>query len=67
MLFTWDTPDLCIVFPQWHVTGTFSLLSSLVGVALLTAGYELVRELGRRHEARSAEYANSLPRKWLQF
>ena len=61
MLFTWDTTDLCIVFRQWHVSGTFSLLVSLVGVALVTAGYELVRDMSRRYEASSTEYLNTLP------
>ncbi|KAI4114420.1 MAG: hypothetical protein Q9193_001084 [Seirophora villosa] len=60
MLFTWDTTDLCIIFPQWHIYSTFSLLISLVGVIVLTAGYEFVREMSRRYEASSAEYANKL-------
>ncbi|KAK8236230.1 Ctr copper transporter [Phyllosticta capitalensis] len=51
MLFTWDTTDLCIVFRGWHITGTLSLLFSLVAVALLCAGYEGVREVSRRYEA----------------
>ncbi|KAI4201951.1 MAG: hypothetical protein LQ348_001579 [Seirophora lacunosa] len=63
MLFTWDTTDLCIIFPQWHIYSTFSLLISLVGVIVLTAGYEFVREMSRRYEASSAEYANKLARK----
>jgi Ctr copper transporter family len=65
MLFTWNTENLCIVFPQWRVTGTLSLLFSLVAVALLTAGYELVRNLSSRYDLSSQEYANSLPRKCL--
>lgn len=63
MLFTWDTTNLCIIFRQWHVTSTLSLVFSLLGVVVLTAGYELVRELSRRYEASSAEYMNKLPRK----
>ena len=63
MLFNWDVENVCIVFPQWRVTGWFTFLISLVGVALLTAGYELVRELSRRYESQSAEYLNSLPSK----
>ncbi|KAL1633176.1 copper transpport protein [Neofusicoccum ribis] len=51
MLFTWDTTDLCIVFRGWHVGSTWSLLVSLVGVVVLCAGYELVREASRRYEA----------------
>jgi len=54
MLFTWDTTDLCIVFRSWHVSGTFSLIVALIGIILLTAGYEAVREASRRYEA----YAN---------
>ena len=51
MLFTWDTTDLCIVFRSWHVSGTFSLVVALIGIILLTAGYEAVREASRRYEA----------------
>lgn len=53
MLFTWDTTDLCIVFRSWHVSGTFSLVVALIGIILLTAGYEAVREASRRYEAHS--------------
>jgi len=63
MLFTWNTENLCIVFPQWRITGAFSLLLSLVAVAAMTAGYELVRTLSRKYDQSSQEYANSLPRK----
>ncbi|KAH7086771.1 Ctr copper transporter family-domain-containing protein [Paraphoma chrysanthemicola] len=51
MLFTWDTTDLCIVFRGWHVSGTGSLIVSLLAIVLLTAGYEAVREASRRYEA----------------
>lgn len=61
MLFTWDTTNLCIIFHWWHISSTFTLLISLVAIALLTAGYEVVREVSRRYETSSAEYANSLP------
>ncbi|CAL8575412.1 copper transpport protein [Xanthoria parietina] len=63
MLFTWDTTNLCIVFPQWRVSSTITLIISLLGVILLTAGYEFVREMSRRYETSSAEYVNKLPRK----
>ena len=66
MLFTWDTTNLCIIFRWWHISSTITLLISLVAVALLTAGYELVRELSRRYELSSAEYMNSLPSKSLR-
>lgn len=36
---------------------------SLIGVIILTAGYELVRDASRRFEASSAEYMNKLPSK----
>ena len=65
MLFTWDPANLCIVFRWWHVTSTWTLILSLIGVVLLTAGYEGVREMSRRYEASSAEYLNSLPSKGL--
>ena len=61
MLFTWSTENLCIVFPQWRITGTFSLLLSLFAVAAMTAGYELVRTMSRKYDASSEEYANALP------
>jgi solute carrier family 31 (copper transporter), member 1 len=61
MLFTWDTQDLCIVFHGWHVDGTASLIVSLIGVILLTAGYELVRELSRRYEAGAQKRLEGLP------
>ena len=66
MLFTWDTTNLCIIFRWWHISSTLTLLISLAAVALLTAGYELVRELSRRYELSSAEYMNSLPSKSLR-
>jgi len=37
------------------------LIASFIGVALITALYELVREGSRRYEASSSEYLNSLP------
>ncbi|KAK2758787.1 hypothetical protein FQN54_003479 [Arachnomyces sp. PD_36] len=55
MLFTFSTDGLCIIFPQWRVTGPISLLLSLVAVALMTAGYEGVREISRRYEASQAQ------------
>lgn len=63
MLFTWDTTNLCIVFPSWRVTGTFSLIWSLIAVVALTAGYEAIREVSRRYEERVAENARNAPRK----
>lgn len=54
MLFNWDTTGLCIITSSWHVRGTVSLIASLLGVILLTAGYEAIRELSRQYESRSA-------------
>jgi copper transporter 1 len=54
MLFTWDTTNLCIVFPSWRVTGFWSLIVSLLAIVVLTAGYEAVREGSRRFEMRVA-------------
>ena len=64
MLFTWDTTNLCIVFPSWRVTGTFSLIWSLIAVVALTAGYEAIREVSRRYGERVAENAKNAPRKF---
>lgn len=51
MLFTWDTTDLCIVFRGWHISGTGTLILSLLAIVLMTAGYEAVREASRRYDA----------------
>ncbi|KAK7752463.1 copper transpport protein [Diatrype stigma] len=51
MLFTWDTKNLCIIFPQWHVRGTASLIFSLLAIVAICAGYEALREAARRYEA----------------
>ena len=50
MIFTWSSHNLCIVFRWWRVTGPLSLILSLLAVALLTAGYEGVRQISRRYE-----------------
>jgi len=52
MLFTWSTKDLCLVFRSWHVHNTTTLILSLFAVIALSAGYEFVRDLARRYEAR---------------
>lgn len=54
MLFTWDTTNLCIVFRQWRVTGTASLIWTLLVIVALCAGYEGVREISRRYELYTA-------------
>jgi copper transporter 1 len=65
MLFTWDTTNLCIVFPSWRVTGTFSLIWSLIAVVALTAGYEAIREASRRYEERLAENVKNATSKFV--
>ncbi|PYH90892.1 Ctr copper transporter [Aspergillus ellipticus CBS 707.79] len=55
MLFTWSSKNLCIIFSQWRVTGTWSLLGSLIVIVLLTAGYEGIRQVTRRVEAAHAK------------
>ena len=64
MLFTWDTTNLCIVFPSWRVTGTLSLIVSLLAVVALTAGYEAIREVSRRYEERLEQNVREAPRKF---
>ena len=51
MLFTWSTRNMCIIFPEWRIQGTGSLLASLVAIILLCAGYEAVRSFTRLYEA----------------
>ncbi|KIV89841.1 hypothetical protein, variant 1 [Exophiala mesophila] len=67
MLFTWSSENLCIVFRQWHVTGTFSLIVSLFAIVLLAAGYEAIREVSRRyeqsHEARMSAFSSGSSRR----
>jgi copper transporter 1 len=65
MLFTWDTTNLCIVFPSWRITGTLSLIVSLLAVVALTAGYEAIREISRRYEERLETNVREAPRKFF--
>ncbi|KAK4185509.1 Ctr copper transporter family-domain-containing protein [Podospora australis] len=62
MLFTWSHENLCIVFPQWRITSTFSLILSLVAIVALAAGYEAIREGVRRYETAVAKRAETVPR-----
>ncbi|KAK6948355.1 hypothetical protein Daesc_010121 [Daldinia eschscholtzii] len=61
MLFTWDTNNLCIVFRQWHVRGTASLVFSLLAVIAISAGYEALREGIRRYESSVAAKQDAAP------
>ena len=64
MLFTWDTTNLCIVFRQWHVRSSTSLVFSLFAVILLSMGYEALRAVSRRYEASLTHQVDSLPSKF---
>ncbi|PCD19482.1 hypothetical protein FGRA07_05231 [Fusarium graminearum] len=63
MLFTWDTNNLCIVFRQWHVRSTTSLLFSLIAVIILAIGYEALRSVSRRYEQSLDNRVRSVPSK----
>jgi copper transporter 1 len=63
MLFTWSTENLCIVFPQWRITGFWSLSFSLLAVIWLTAGYEAVRAMSRKYEAKEIARVEQMGRK----
>lgn len=65
MLFTWNTKNLCIVFRQWHVTSTASLIVSLLLVVAIGVGYEALREGIRRYEVSVNKRADTAPRKYL--
>ncbi|CEJ82580.1 Putative CTR2 short splice variant [[Torrubiella] hemipterigena] len=62
MLFTWDTKNLCIVFRQWHIRSTLSLIISLLAIVLIGVGYEALRALSRSYETASNQRIQSLPR-----
>ncbi|KAM0363777.1 hypothetical protein ACHAP4_000634 [Fusarium culmorum] len=62
MLFTWDTNNLCIVFRQWHIRSTTSLLFSLIAVIILAIGYEALRSVSRRYEQSLDNRVRSVPR-----
>ncbi|KAM0280387.1 hypothetical protein ACHAQH_004100 [Verticillium albo-atrum] len=61
MLFTWDTNNLCIVFRQWRIDSTLSLIFSLLLVVALTAGYEALRAASRRYETAVNKRVTNLP------
>lgn len=63
MLFTWDTTNLCIVFSQWHIRSTTSLVFSLAAVVLLAMGYEALRSVSRRYEFAMKKRVESMPSK----
>lgn len=61
MLFTWNTENLCIVFRWWHISGTVSLIFSLLAVVALGAAYEALRSATRRYETFVDKRAEELP------
>jgi copper transporter 1 len=61
MLFTWDTNNLCIVFRQWHIRSTSSLVFSLLAVVLIAVGYEALRSVSRSYEAAAAKRIQTMP------
>jgi len=61
MHFTWETSNLCIIFNGWHIRTTAGLIFSLIAVALLTAGYEALREGSRRYECYVEKHREDLP------
>lgn len=61
MLFTWDTNNLCIVFRQWHIRSTLSLIVSLLLVVAITAGYEALRAASRRYEMKVNKKVDAMP------
>ncbi|KAH9902164.1 Ctr copper transporter family-domain-containing protein, partial [Xylariomycetidae sp. FL2044] len=66
MLFTWDTTNLCIVFKQWHVRGTASLVFSLLAIVAICAGYEALREATRRYESWMQSKQDQAPSEYIQ-
>ncbi|KAJ4290676.1 copper transpport protein [Collariella sp. IMI 366227] len=62
MLFTWDTSNLCIVFRQWHITSSLSLILSLAAIVAICAGYEALREGIRQYEASLTKRVDTSPR-----
>lgn len=67
MLFTWDTTNLCIVFRQWHIRGTGSLVISLLAIVAITAGYEALRAAARRYDERTTRHPDALPSEYFSF
>jgi solute carrier family 31 (copper transporter), member 1 len=55
MLFNWETTNLCIIFRRWQIRSTTGLIVSLILIALITAGYEALRECCRVYEARTTK------------
>ncbi|PMD39755.1 CTR2 long splice variant [Hyaloscypha variabilis F] len=61
MLFTWSTQDLCIVFRWWHISGTPTLIISLLAIVALGAAYEALRSVSRRYETFVNKRQDDLP------
>lgn len=63
MLFTWNTNNLCIVFRQWHIRSTLSLVVSLLAVVGIGIGYEALRSVSRSYEMYISGQVDALPSK----
>ncbi|KAK3952638.1 Ctr-domain-containing protein [Pseudoneurospora amorphoporcata] len=61
MLFTWNTENLCIVFRQWRIDSTFTLVVSLLAIVAFAAGYEALREGIRQYEAWTNKRVETAP------
>lgn len=63
MIFTWKSDNLCVIFEQWRITGTLSLVMSLLAIVVLTAGYECLRAATKNyeqsHNARLAAFSSA--------
>ncbi len=64
MLFTWDTNNLCIVFRQWHIRSTLSLVVSLLAVVGMGIGYEALRSVSRSYEMYVDGKVDAMPSKF---
>lgn len=62
MYFTWDTTNICILVRQWHVRSTAGLITSLLVVTAVAAGYvalgKAIRQM-RDSANKTAETAQS--------
>ncbi|OLL24380.1 Copper transport protein CTR2 [Neolecta irregularis DAH-3] len=53
MLFTWSYENLCIVFPQWHISGTPNFILSLFAIVMICVFYEGLRYYSRKFELKT--------------
>lgn len=53
MLFTWDWKNTCVVYKWWHVKTFQGFIGTLIAIALLTVGYELLKSWIAKWKART--------------